>query len=627
MKNSPNHKDRLRLLRTNISRLERRNAALAAISARYWSARRWIVGSGLVVTLLCYELVGHRAAWLAFALVVIIYSIVAHYHAKVRGSAEVNKLWLAIKSTQTARIELDWDRLPEHDSEPPRPGHPFEFDLDITGKYSLHRLIDTTLTSGGSKRLKDWLLSTEPELDVILKRQALAQELSSLSLFREKLLLLSALAPRRAPRKWETERILEWLDLHGHGQPFKRTLITLTVLSAVSIVLFSLYMWAGLGAYWLLPWSAYFLITLAQRDITKTGFEQALVLEEQLKNLQSVFSHLEKYHHANNPNVAALCQPFLDANNRPSAYLKRISRVASGLSFRRGNPYLWGPVQAIIPLDFWLTYFFDRYRGEIAVALPKWLEVWFELDALTALANYAFLNPDYIFPELQADGDTSEPVFQASEIGHPLIPKDKRVCNDFQFNEHNRIAILTGSNMAGKSTFLRTLGTNLCLAYAGAPVAAEQFKASMLQMYTCIRVNDSVTDGLSYFYSEVKRLKSLLESVQAGGLPHFVLIDEIFRGTNNRERRIGSWSYIKALAALPVIGAVATHDLGLIKLADEIEGISNYHFREEIKDGRMVFDFRLHPGPCPTTNALKIMELEGLPVEVPDPASLAEAEA
>jgi DNA mismatch repair ATPase MutS len=172
--------------------------------------------------------------------------------------------------------------------------------------------------------------------------------------------------------------------------------------------------------------------------------------------------------------------------------------------------------------------------------------------------------------------------------------------------------------MAGKSTFLRTIGVNLSLAYAGAPVNATHLQTSLFRLFTCIKVSDSVQDGLSYFYAEVKRLQALLAATQMNDtLPVLFLIDEIFRGTNSRERLIGSRSYIRALSQGPSLGLIATHDLELIKLADEIEGVTNYHFREEVHDGRMVFDYRLRSGPCPTTNALKIMSLEGLPVETP----------
>ena len=168
--------------------------------------------------------------------------------------------------------------------------------------------------------------------------------------------------------------------------------------------------------------------------------------------------------------------------------------------------------------------------------------------------------------------------------------------------------------MAGKSTFIKTVGINLCLAYAGGPVNATRFHSRPFRLHTCIHITDSITDGFSYFYAEVKCLKTLLEKLGSDGLPVLYLIDEIFRGTNNRERLIGSRAYLRSILDAQGVGFLATHDLELVSLADESSQVQNYHFRDEVRDGRLVFDYRLRPGPCPTTNALKIMRSEGLPV-------------
>ncbi len=200
-------------------------------------------------------------------------------------------------------------------------------------------------------------------------------------------------------------------------------------------------------------------------------------------------------------------------------------------------------------------------------------------------------------------------------MGHPLIKKEKKIQNDYSFNPQGEIAIITGSNMSGKSTFIRTIGVNLSLAYAGSVVNAEEMSISLFRLFTCIKVSDSVIDGISYFYAEVKRLKALLDEIEESEYPVLFLIDEIFRGTNNIERLKGSSAFIKKLAHTGAIGAVATHDLELVKLSEEISKVRNYHFREEIKEGKMIFDYKLNDGPCPTTNALKIMKLEGLPVD------------
>jgi DNA mismatch repair ATPase MutS len=218
-----------------------------------------------------------------------------------------------------------------------------------------------------------------------------------------------------------------------------------------------------------------------------------------------------------------------------------------------------------------------------------------------------------VFPEIAAEWS----LLHGRALGHPLIRPEIKICNDFELGEHHKIVVLTGSNMAGKSTFVRTVGINLCLGYAGAPVNADYLRVSLFRVFTCIQVNDSVQDGLSYFYAEVKRLKALLSATEKDDLPVLFLIDEIYRGTNNRERHIGSRAFIQALSnSKTAVGIVATHDLELATLTDETPGIVNFHFREEVYDGRMVFDYVLRPGPCPTTNALTIMQIEGLPVNL-----------
>jgi DNA mismatch repair ATPase MutS len=194
------------------------------------------------------------------------------------------------------------------------------------------------------------------------------------------------------------------------------------------------------------------------------------------------------------------------------------------------------------------------------------------------------------------------------------MEKKQNRLNDVTFEHIGDMMLITGSNMAGKSTFLRTIGVNLCLAFAGGPVIAQTMHTTLFELYCCIKVSDSLADGYSYFYAEVRRLKRILTRLrESTPYPVFLLIDEMFRGTNNRERLIGSHAYIYALSETRCCGAISTHDLELIHLADELSQIKNYHFREAVIAGEMVFDYKLYPGPCSTTNALKILQLEGLP--------------
>jgi DNA mismatch repair ATPase MutS len=279
----------------------------------------------------------------------------------------------------------------------------------------------------------------------------------------------------------------------------------------------------------------------------------------------------------------------------------------------RSNPILGLLINIVLPWDFLFAFLADRERADASIDFPIWLDSWYRLEAMSSLANLSYLNTNYSFPEINP---TSTHVFLAKGLGHPLIPPNAKVCNDFALPELGQVMIITGSNMSGKSTLLKTIGVNLCLAFAGGPVNATILRTLPFRLHTCMRISDSITDGFSYFYAEVKCLRGLLESLYANEtIPLLYLIDEIFRGTNNREREIGSQAFVQALINRKGIGLIATHDLGLASLAQFSAAVQNYHFRDTVIERQLHFDYKIYPGPCLTSNALKIMALEGLPVD------------
>jgi len=622
-----NSASRVQGLENMIARLNRRAEQLVRVSNKYWFTRRIIFFCGVVLSLFFCQLSGGTAGWVLVGLFLIAFGVVAAYHKRVRDSITANALMLNIKQILVARIQLDWNSLshpsPSQALRPPEVGHPFETDLDITGPRSLHRLLDCAVTRGGSDRLRAWLLNTTPEPLIIEKRQSLVQELSGHSLFRDKLQLVSAVAsqearlrPSRAGQgnqlaQWDSNKLVDWIKLGARKDSLLSTLALLGTLAGLNITLIILAVFNVVPHVWPVVFIVYLATMNAKQSRIATAWEELQDLEKTLRRFRAVFQYLESRGYKNSPGLAEICLPFLDPAKRPSAELKRLERLAAALGLRT-NAILWFVVHAFVPWDFYFTHRLNLIKEELAELLPTWLDAWYELEALNSLANFAYLNPTYVFPEI----NSGPAMFDARALGHPLLRAESKVCNDFKVDETAEIAILTGSNMAGKSTFLRTLGVNLCLAYAGAPVNAERLQVSLFRVFTCIKVSDSVQDGLSYFYAEVKRLKALLFAAeQEDGPTLMFLIDEIFRGTNSRERLIGARSYIRALSWLPAVGLVATHDLELVKLGDEIAGATNFHFREEVRDGKMVFDYQLRPGPCPTTNALHIMRLEGLPVD------------
>jgi hypothetical protein len=604
---------RLRSLENQIRRLHARLARMAVRSDLYSRSQTAIVLFGAVATYITFKVGGETAGWVVLAVLFASFCWDVYCHRRLKRGILRFKTWTEIKSIQLARVKLDWEQLPQPLPVAPDGRHPFEIDLDITGPRSLHRLIDTCVTIEGSELLRTWLLETAPDLQTTRERQDLLSDIVPLSLFRDKLQLSSALASGGAIGRWNASSVVEWLN-RNPSRPILPALILLAILAAANLTLLALSSLGLMPALWPFSLLIYITAMIMMSGRVKPALGVALKLESSLWRFKAVFEHLENHNYRKTPALAALCRPFRDPSSRPSAELKGVARLVSALSLQ-SNPFISAWVHAVVPWSFFFAYLLNKRKARIAKLIPIWLDAWFELEALNSLANFAYLNPDYIFPEIVAGPDPDGPmVFQALKIGHPLIPNATRVCNDFELGSEERIAIITGSNMAGKSTFLRTLGVNLCLAYVGGPVCASSFQTASFRVFSCIKVSDSVTDGLSYFYAEVKRLKALLTAVDSPEPPVFFLIDEIFRGTNNRERQIGSCAYIKALAERACIGAIATHDLELVKLADEIGGIANYHFREEVWDGRMTFDYKLRRGPCPTTNALRIMQMEGLPM-------------
>ncbi|MBO0777819.1 MAG: hypothetical protein J2P37_03235 [Ktedonobacteraceae bacterium] len=607
--------ERIELFERQIQRLNRRIALLESRSSRYSWTRVGIFFGGLALSLAVAIATSWWIGLILAALTLLVFGIVAHFHGKIDQSLARHKTWLSIKATHIARMRLDWELIPAGCE--PGVQHPFESDLDITGPHSIHQLLNSAISREGSLRLRDWLLTTGPDLTAVQARQAIVRELTPLSRFRDRLSMYALLASRRLNEQMEGRRLLSWLETqHQPASSLLPWLVLATVLNLLTPVLFVLSFFVTMPQLWLFSILLALAILFATARRRGDTFDDAGYLSSGLGTLSQVFSYLQTYPYGRYPLLGKLCAPFYtERHHTPVALLRRTSRIASAATLKN-NGLLWVMVNALLPWDIYCSYRLFQCREQIAARLPTWLDTWFELEALCSLATFAYLNPEYTLPDVAEDR-----LFEARDLGHPLIPVERKVTNAFTLAETGEVDIITGSNMAGKSTFLRTLGVNLALAYAGAPVNASMLRAGLFRLFSCIRVSDSVTDGYSYFYAEVRRLRGLLtELEQPDSRPLFFLIDEIFKGTNNRERLIGSRSFVRALVGRNCLGAISTHDLELVKLAEVLPAVRNYHFREEVVDGAMVFDYKLRPGPCPTTNALTIMRLEGLPVELEEEA-------
>jgi ABC-type multidrug transport system fused ATPase/permease subunit len=604
---------RHRVISRHVDRLGTKISELQALDQRYFWVRLAVLIAGALGLFLAYQTGQSRMLLATILVFLVIFSLVVYLNRRVRHTILRFQLSSAYFKNQLARMDLDWENIPDLVDIIVDESHPFANDLDIPGEESIHRLINTALSRGGGDRLLSWLLEVQPELEDVIERQAAVKEICVLSGFRSRLVLSSSLATAGGDEAWDGEQLLRWLNKYAESRSLKPLLILLSVLAAANLLLFVLFLMDLLPAVWFITLAVYAAVyLLAYRNMDEV-FSQAHHLSTTLEKFRAVLVYLEGYAFKPDSHLTRLCKQFQEADRRPSGYLRRISAIASAASIS-ANPVLWLLVNVVVPWDVFFSYQLQRYKIKMQHVLPKWLDAWYELEAINSLANFAYLNPDYSFPMVL--NHKNGRCFDAKGIGHPLIQDEERICNDFALNELGDMVIITGSNMSGKSTFLRTIGINLSLAYAGAPVNAESLDTRLFRLFSVIQVVDSLADGISYFYAEVRRLKALVDALeQDNDLPLFFLIDEIFRGTNNRERQIGSRAYVKMLVGGNGTGLISTHDLELVSISEQVPNVSNFHFEEQVADGRMLFDYCLRKGPSKTTNALQIMRMEGLLVE------------
>ena len=598
-------------LNCSISRFSERSKKLNSLSNRFSMIRLILFFAGLVLAVFLFLTSGNYQGWSVVILFFIPFGILSQMQNKINFARKRNDLWISIKKLHIARIKTDWKNIPYTNLAESDTSHPFDADLNISGKYSLLHLIDYSSSVQGKKRIREWLLNRFPDKTTILYRQNILKELIGLKKFKDKLLLNSRLISSKA---LDGDEILNRMGNFQDVNKMRIVLLILLSLSPINLCLFLLYIFGFIAPYFYLPGLIYIAVFYFNSKFITGLHDKSMELKENAGRFVPVFEFLESYDYGDNKNLKEICLSYIQ--HSPSKYFKRIKRIISALSIQN-NPFYMIIFNAFFPWDYWFALKFESLKKDVHEKAGEWLNTWYSLEALVTLAFIKSHHQEYSFPDIEDNLYLSDnkSVLKVDNIKHPLIPFDKSISNSFQLERIGDVIIITGSNMSGKSTFLKTLGINLVLAYAGAPVAASEFKSNLFRIFTCIKISDSVTDGISYFYAEVKRLKELLNEInQSSSLPLLYLIDEIFQGTNNYERLTGSKAYIKTLSGLNGCGIISTHDLELVKLEHDIKGIYNYHFREEAVGNRMVFDYTLHNGPCPTTNALKIMMIEGLPV-------------
>lgn len=359
-----------------------------------------------------------------------------------------------------------------------------------------------------------------------------------------------------------------------------------------------------------MPYQLIFIPIVINAFILKVTFEPLLKLTEDfdkasksLKMYEYSFEAIEQSEFESEK-LQALKNQVCDGKTTASKAIKTLRSILSQLE-NRGN-MLYQPINVLFLLDlFWLrqTEIWKRKHGKSA---EKWFAAVHEFDLLNDMASFSYANPDYTFPTFTEE----KFVINAEELGHPLIKKDNRVSNSFEFAGQGFVGLITGSNMSGKSTFLRTVGLNLAMAQMGLPVCAKSFVFSATRIFTGMRTTDNLEESVSSFYAELARIKSLLDSINDE--PVFYLLDEILKGTNSEDRNKGSISLIQQLNSKTAFGLISTHDLTLSSMENDSKSIKNYSFNSTIEGDEIIFDYHLTDGACRSFNASKLMEKMGI---------------
>ncbi|MCK6586681.1 MAG: DNA mismatch repair protein MutS [Polyangiaceae bacterium] len=565
------------------------------------------------------------AAGIAFLVLVFAHAILIS-----RESAVLQRIGL---------VERAMDRLagkppPAGASIRPAPeGHPYAKDLDIFGKASLFELLDTTQTEPGESTLASWLASPSPPA-AVAERQEAVREIAALHAFRED---LAALGLRAETRGRAVDPLATWAEAPpvlegplggGAGNetkgPQKKTLVYfaggLVVLTAILFIAGQILGPERIGIAhraWMITLLLQIGVLGLLRPSTEPLLATAASRQSPFGRYRSLFARIEG-EQFKAPRIAALGSSIRgQSGSDASAAMKSLEAIIGYAEIRHNN-IIHFIVNTALLWDVWCALALDRWRAREGRRVRSWFAALGEIEAIASLATYTFERPDHAFPELTEEA----PRFEAEGLGHPLISKAKRVRNDVELKAVSEsdgapkgmALLITGSNMSGKSTLLRSMGVAAVMAQAGAPVCATRLRCSPLAVRTSMRIDDSLERGISHFYAELERLRAIVDTANTTEDVLF-LLDEILHGTNSRERHIGAKAVVLHLIRRGAIGAVSSHDLALADLASESRGrIRNVHFEEIIREGRMAFDYKLKPGVVTTTNALRLMRLVGLDV-------------
>jgi hypothetical protein len=582
---------------SRLSNWSRRAEVLAQSHSRIGDLRvLFLIGVLALAAVFCRS----QASWGAVIIIIFVGLLLTGiWHTHIENARNAARRGIRFYQSGLERLDGTWPGKGSPGTEFLDTHHLYATDVDLFGVGSLFELVNAAHTQIGRTTLAAWLLEPASPQEIVARQEAI-KELSPKVDLRERLGFLAV-----EGQTWiSTDSLIAWarqpriLD----SNPVRVVAFCLPWLSLTFLIV-GQWQWC----LWVVA-IQYSLARFYKRRVQKVT-RTVGVVQHDLKCLADIFECLEaenfKSERLRPADPVAQCDGL-----RASAVIQRLATLYSWIA-SRGNP-LVAVLGGWFLLETQIAFAIEAWRARFGMMVEPWLRHLGEIEALSSMAGYTFEHPADPFPEFLPASAPAQ--IHAEGLKHPLMAEAKCVANDVSLGPDCRLIVISGSNMSGKSTYLRTFGVNLVLALAGAPVRARKFRMTHLRLGASIRTLDSLQEGVSRFYAEIIRLGEIVK-LAGQGTPLVFLLDEILGGTNSHDRRIGAACVAKNLVQRGALGLITTHDLALAKIADEIQPPgANYHFEDDILNGKMTFDYRLRPGVVQKSNALELMRSVGLDV-------------
>ena len=586
------------------TRLDDRRVAhrrLLAHDARLSSARLVLFAVAAVVAWLAFWRGAVSGWWLAPLLVG--FGWLMKRHDLVIRARDAAARSIAFYERGLARIEDRWIGGGEPGDRFRNDDHPYANDLDLFGRGSLFDLLSIARTRAGEETLAAWLTAPAARELVRERQQAVAEMTPQLDL-RESL----ALAGTDVRAGVDPALLIEWAKARPElGERWMWGVATLFTAAAISATAYG-----AMTGSWRALIIVGFLEALAMRRLHKRVQRVVHAADKAVRDLDilaHVLQHLERARFES-PRLSALRASLDTRGTPPSVAIRQLHRLSEMHDWEHN--LLFAIVAAVLLWSTHLAFAMERWRARYGSRVPDWLSLVGEFEAFSSLSAYRYEHPEDVFPDVV---DAAPASFEGDGLGHPLLPAAHAVRNDVHLSGDIRLLVVSGSNMSGKSTLLRTVGINAVLALAGAPVRACRLQLAPLAIGGTLRIQDSLQEGRSRFYAEITRIRKLAD-LAAGPVPLLFLLDELFHGTNSHDRLVGATGVLRSLVDRGAIGLITTHDLALTRIAADLAPhAANVHFEDAFEEGEIRFDYRMKPGPVTRSNAIALMRAVGLEVD------------